>query len=148
MRAFLKNNRQAPRKVRVIARAMVKKQVPVALAELTHMPQKGALTLKKLIASAVANAKQADVNTREQDLYVKNITVNKGMTFSRYMPRAFGRASVIHRESSHIHVELASVATQDSKKELEKKEKVEKKGDKKEKGEKKAQKTKTKKDTK
>lgn len=107
MRAFLKNNRQAPRKVRVVGRAMVKKNVSVALAELSFMPQKGAETLKKLIVSAVANAKQANASVKEEDLVVKNITVDKGITFKRYMPRAFGRASAIHRECSHIHVELA-----------------------------------------
>jgi large subunit ribosomal protein L22 len=109
MRAFLKNNRQAPRKVRVVARAMVKKNVSVALAELSFMPQKGASSLKKLIKSAVANAQQKNVNLKEEDLFVKNITVDKGITFSRYMPRAFGRASAIHRECSHIRVELAPV---------------------------------------
>lgn len=109
MRAFLKNNRQAPRKVRVVARAMVKKNVSVALAELSFMPQKGAESLKKLIMSAVANAKHKDAGIKEEDLFVKNITVDKGITFKRFMPRAFGRASAIHRECSHIHVELAPV---------------------------------------
>src|SRR3989339_940182 len=109
MQAFLKNNRQAPRKVRLIARAVVGKTVAVALSELTYMPHKGAKTLSKLIVNAVANAKQADSSLNENTLMVKNITVDKGVTLMRFMPRAFGRASPIHKESSHIRVLLAEV---------------------------------------
>lgn len=116
MQAFLKNNRQAPRKVRLIARAMVGKTVPVALSELTYMPHKGAKTLSKLIVSAVANAKQADSALNEDTLMVKNITVDKGVTLMRFMPRAFGRASAIHKESSHIRVLLAEVPSKKSEK--------------------------------
>jgi ribosomal protein L22 len=35
--------------------------------------------------------------------------VDKGMTYQRFMPRAFGRASAIHRESSHVRLELGKV---------------------------------------
>lgn len=125
MQSFLKNNRQAPRKVRLIARAMVGKTVPVALSELTYMSNKGAETLAKLIGSAVANAKQANASTQEENLVVKNITVDKGVTLHRSMPRAFGRASPIHKESSHIHVFLGEIQT--AKKEVKVEKTVEKK---------------------
>ena len=111
MQAFLKNNRQAPRKVRLIARAVVGKTVAVALSELTYMPHKGAKTLSKLIVNAVANAKQADSSINENTLMVKNIMVDKGVTLMRFMPRAFGRASPIHKESSHIRILLAEIPT-------------------------------------
>ncbi len=106
MRAFLKNNRQAPRKVRLIARAVIGKDVATAVAELSMMPNKGARTLKKLIDSAAANARQNDVSIKNEDLMVKNITVDKGSVYVRYMPRAFGRATPLHRENSHIRVTL------------------------------------------
>ena len=109
MRAFLKNNRQAPRKVRLIARAVIGKNVAVALTELAFMPHKGAGTLKKLIESAVANAQQTNADIKPEDLKIHNITVDKGTTFVRYRPRAFGRAAPIHKENSHIRVELTSV---------------------------------------
>lgn len=109
MRAFLKNNRQAPRKVRLIARAVVGKKVSTALFELSMMPNKGAKTLEKLIASAVANATQKDANVTNDTLKVENITVDKGITYTRYMPRAFGRAAPIKRECSHIRVTLAPI---------------------------------------
>jgi len=106
MRAFLKNNRQAPRKVRLIARAVIGKSVAVAVSELSVMPHKGARTIKKLIESAAANAKQHDVSITNEDLIVKNITVDKGSVYVRYMPRAFGRATPLRRENSHIRVTL------------------------------------------
>jgi len=109
MRAFLKNNRQAPRKVRLIARSIVGKNVAVAVSELSFMPHKAAQTLKKIILSAVANAKQKNDAIKEEDLIVKNIQVDKGTTYVRYMPRAFGRATPINRENSHIRVELAPI---------------------------------------
>ena len=106
MRAFLKNNRQAPRKVRLVARAVIGKNVDVAVSELSFMPNKASSVLKKLILSAVSNASQKDVAIKSSDLKVKNITVDKGATYVRYKARAFGRAAPIRRESSHIHVIL------------------------------------------
>ncbi len=109
MQAFLKNNRQAPRKVRLVARAVIGKNVSVALLELSMMPHKGASTLKKLISSAVANAKQFEPGLSEEDLVIKNITVDKGITYKRFRARAFGRAAPIHKECSHIRVTLEKI---------------------------------------
>jgi len=95
--------------MRLVARAMVGKNVSVALAELSFMPQKAAASLKKLIASAYANGRQDDASLTETDFFVKNISVDKGVTYTRYMPRAFGRAAPIHRECSHVAVELGFV---------------------------------------
>lgn len=106
MRAFLKNHRHAPRKIRLIARAVIGKQVSTARFELSMMPHKGAKTLEKLIRSAVANAVQKDATLTEEDLMIENITVDKGITFVRHMPRAFGRATPLRKECSHIRVML------------------------------------------
>jgi large subunit ribosomal protein L22 len=127
MRAFLKNNRQAPRKVRLLARTFVGKQVTVAISELSFMPHKAAETLRKLVASAAANAKMADTSLTDELLTIKNITVDKGITYKRYMPRAFGRAAPIRKECSHILVELATKITEKAK--TVKKEVVAKKSD-------------------
>lgn len=106
MHAFLKNYRQAPRKVRLVARSVGGKRVDQALGELSLMPQKGAAALKKLISSAVSNAAQIDSSASPQSLSIRSIRVDKGITYVRSLPRAFGRASPMHRECSHIHVEL------------------------------------------
>jgi large subunit ribosomal protein L22 len=106
MKAYLKNYRQAPRKVRLIADSIRGKQVSEVLTQLSFMPHKAAEPLIKLIKSAVANAKQKKGELTEDVLYIKTITVDKGRTFTRFMPRAFGRATPINRESSHIEIVL------------------------------------------
>jgi len=106
MQAFLKNYRQAPRKVRIIANELRGKRVSQVMDQLSVMPHKASTPLKKLILSAVANAKQANQSLTEEVLYIERITVDKGRTFVRFMPRAFGRASPINRESSHIQIVL------------------------------------------
>ena len=53
--------------------------------------------------SAVANA----VNNNDMDetkLYVKACYANEGVTLKRFMPRAKGSASAIHKRTSHITV--------------------------------------------
>jgi large subunit ribosomal protein L22 len=106
MKAFLKNYRQAPRKVRLIANEVRGKNVAQILNTLSLMSNKSAPALSKLIASAYANAHQADASLKKEDLFVSSITVDKGTTFTRFMPRARGQASPIHRECSHIAVTL------------------------------------------
>jgi large subunit ribosomal protein L22 len=110
MYAKLKNYRQAPRKVRSVTDLVKGKTVEAALTELTFVPKKASLPIKKLIASAFANANQKGAGIAPSALVVKEITVNKGMTFRRFMPRARGRASAINKESSHVEVTLAPKA--------------------------------------
>lgn len=103
MHATLRNYRQAPRKVRAVTTTLKGKSVTVALAALSLMGRKAADPLAKLIRSAVANAKEEG---KTKELFIQNISVNKGFTFKRFMPRARGRAAPIHKESSHVVIEL------------------------------------------
>ncbi len=105
MKASLKNYRQSPRKVRLVANAVKGKQVEEATLVLSFMPKRAAEPMQKLIASAMANAELA--GSRREDLVVKNIEVNKGVVMKRWMPRAFGRSSPINKRSSHVLVTLA-----------------------------------------
>lgn len=105
MKALLKSYRQAPRKVRLVANLMKGKTVDRALAELDHLAKRASLPMKKLLLSAVANAKQhALVETR--DLFVKEVRVDQGAILKRSMPRARGSASPIHKHTSHVMIEL------------------------------------------
>jgi large subunit ribosomal protein L22 len=105
MKAFLKNYRQSPRKVRLVADLVRGKEVDKALAMLTFVNKRAALPVEKLIRSAVANAK----NTGEtRPLIVKSIAVDKGTVMKRFMPRARGAAARINKRSSHITIELGT----------------------------------------
>ena len=101
MKALLSNYRQAPRKVRLVANAIVGKSVAQAQTELRFMVKRAAAPLEKLLASAIANAvNQGGANV--ENLIVKEFRVDKGMVLKRHMPRAFGRASSINKRSSHV----------------------------------------------
>jgi len=104
MKAFLKNYRQSPRKVRLIADLVRGKKVSEALVTLQFVDKRAADPFAKMIKSAVANATDQGKNTA--NLVVKNVTVNKGVTYRRMMPRARGSASRINKRNSHILVEL------------------------------------------
>jgi large subunit ribosomal protein L22 len=109
MKASLPNYRQAPRKVRLIAELIKGKSAVQAQGILTHLIKKGALPIKKLLDSAVANA-GVPVDT----LMVKIATVDKGVVIKRWMPRAMGRAFPIHKHTSKIYIELAETSAKKS----------------------------------
>lgn len=104
MKAFLKNYRQSPRKVRLVADLLKGKRVVDAFVHLHAMPKRASGPIEELLKSAVANAKQAGVS--EDNLYVANVTVNKGIVMKRSMPRARGSASRINKRTSHVALTL------------------------------------------
>ena len=105
MKSTLDNHNQSPRKVRLVANLVKGKKVPAALTALDFLPKRAAEPMKKLIASAAANAKNQGQNPEE--LVVKGIIVESAGMMKRYMPRAFGRASIIRRKKSRVIVTLA-----------------------------------------
>jgi large subunit ribosomal protein L22 len=105
MKAFLKNYRQSPRKVRLVADVIRGKEVGKALETLKFVNKRAALPVEKLIRSAVANAKNSG---ETRTLVVKSIAVDKGTVMKRFMPRARGAASRINKRSSHITIELGT----------------------------------------
>ena len=93
--------RISPRKVRLVGDVIKRKNINDAMGMLMYMPQKAAFILKKLLDSAVANAKQkkyVDVD----NLFVKNVIVDGGPVLKRFLPRAMGRATKVRKRTSHI----------------------------------------------
>ena len=106
MKALLKSYRQSPRKVRLVADYIRGKNVEAARILLETLPKRASSSMKKLLLSAVANAKNLHGLSRE-NLYVKEIRVDEGPTMKRHMPRAFGRVAPIRKRTSHISIVLA-----------------------------------------
>lgn len=104
MKAILKNYRQSPRKVRLIADLVRGKKAADALTILRFLDKRAAGPFAKLIESAVANAKQQGADLDK--LFIKGVQVNKAPTMKRFMPRARGSASRINKRNSHLSVEL------------------------------------------
>ena len=114
MKSILKNYRQSPRKVRLVAKSVVGKSVKDASLILSFMPKRAADPIKKLIDSAAANAK-VNSGIAIEDLTVKTIEVNKGITLKRMRPRARGSGFPINKRTSHVVVTLASKVSKEVK---------------------------------
>jgi len=120
MKAFLKNYRQSPRKVRLVADFIKGKRISEAFVFLDTLPKRASLPIQKLLASAVANAKNSGIS--DKDLYVANVTVDKGIVMKRSMPRARGSASRINKRTSHVVLTLIEKSTEAKKSKPAKKE--------------------------
>jgi len=104
MKAILKNYRQSPRKVRLLADVVRGKKVTEALAALKFVDKRAAGPFTKVIDSAIANAVQT--GKQVENLFISKVTVDKGTILKRFRPRARGSASRINKRNSHISVEL------------------------------------------
>jgi len=105
-KAIAKFIRVSPRKTRIVAKNVVGRPVEDALNILRFTPQKGAQVIREVMKSALANAEH-NTNMNVDALVVKEILVNEGPTWKRFMPRAQGRATSIMKRTSHVTVILA-----------------------------------------
>ncbi len=105
VKASLKNAKVGDQKARIVANMVRGKMVNDAIRILTYDNKKPSMIIKKLVESAVANADQKQVIDVD-NLYIKEIMVDKGPFLKRYQPRAQGRAFVIKKKSSHISLVL------------------------------------------
>ena len=104
--ARLKGARISAQKARLVADQVRGKQVEDALQLLTFSTRKGAVIVRKLLNSAIANAEHnegADID----ELKVATIHVDEARTLKRIRPRAKGRANRIFKRSCHITIEVA-----------------------------------------
>lgn len=104
-RAIAKYVRVSPRKARLVAHNVQGLGVEDALNILRFTPNKPAKILYEVVKSALANAMQLggiDVDA----MIVKEVMVNEGPTWKRFMPRAQGRATKIRKRTSNITVIL------------------------------------------
>lgn len=106
VKAITKNIRISPEKMNLLA-VQIKKTNPLQAIDILAMVNKSsAPILKKIIKSAVANAKH-NFNLSESDLVFKEIIVTKGPMFKRYQPVSRGRAHHILKRTSHVTVVLS-----------------------------------------
>ena len=76
------------------------------IAELSFLSKRAADPVRKLILSAVANAKARGENV--ESLRIEDIRVDSAGMLVRFMPRAMGRAAPIRKRRSRIVVRLSS----------------------------------------
>ncbi|MBI1838686.1 MAG: 50S ribosomal protein L22 [Candidatus Colwellbacteria bacterium] len=85
-KAELKNLRIAPRKVRRVSDVLRGALVNEAFAQLQMMTWRAAPPVYKLLKSAVANAKNKNMDLNK--LFIESIMVNQGPMLKRHLPRA------------------------------------------------------------
>ena len=105
-KAIAKTVRIAPRKVRLVVDLVRGKDLGTAIAILRLTPKAASVAVEKVIKSAAANA-VTNHNMDQEKLYVKEIRVDEGPTYKRYLPRAKGSASSLLKRTSHINVVLS-----------------------------------------
>ena len=81
------------------------KDVQTAMAILEYNPRYGSQIIKKLLASAIANAEN-NQGLNPENLYVAECYANQGPTMKIVRPRAQGRAYRILKRMSNITIVL------------------------------------------
>jgi large subunit ribosomal protein L22 len=100
-KASLRGVRLSAQKGRLVADLVRGKRVDQALNILAFCPKKGAVIVKKVLESAIANAEHndgADIDA----LKVKSIFVEQGTSLKRFTARAKGRGNRILKPTCHI----------------------------------------------
>ena len=110
-RASARHVRVTPQKARRVVDLIRGKQATEAVAVLRFAPQAASEPIRKVLESAIANARvSADRNSEafdERTLVIQSVFVDEGPTMKRFRPRAQGRASRINKRTSHITVIVA-----------------------------------------
>ena len=98
----------SPRKARMVIDLVRGRPATEALQLLDFTNKAGAPYVKKILASALANAQVKRPGVDVDSLYVSRASVDQGPNqhLRRWRPRAMGRATQVAKGTSHIHLEL------------------------------------------
>jgi large subunit ribosomal protein L22 len=100
--------RVTPRKARRVVDLIRGMPAQEAQAVLAFAPQSASDPVGKVLASAIANAGQAQADAGS--LVVSRAWVDEGPTLKRFRPRAQGRGYRINKRTSHITVIVSDEA--------------------------------------
>jgi ribosomal protein L22 len=107
VRAQARYVRSSARKARLVCNHIRGKSVPEARALLGFAPRGVAADWAKLLDSAVANAEH-NHELIGDELRVTQVYADEGPTLKRFRTRAMGRATPIHKRTSHLTIMLGS----------------------------------------
>ena len=91
-------------KMRQVIDAIRGKDVVTSQVLLQQIHKGSCGLVKKVLDSAVSNAKQKGVT--EEQLFISRITANHGGAWKRFRAASFGRAKKIIKRTTHLTVEL------------------------------------------
>lgn len=103
VKAIAKYQRVSPRKARLVADLIKGKSAQEAISILEHLPKGSALTIGRVVRSAVANAEN-NFNLTLENLYVKRALADEGPRMKRVWMRGRGRRDIKLHRTCHITV--------------------------------------------
>ena len=101
--ATAKMLRVSPRKLTLVANFIQGMKAQEALTQLKFLNKRIAKDVRKCLQAAVSNAEN-NFGYDIDSLFVTSATVGKALTLKRFMPRAKGRASSIHKYFSNLYI--------------------------------------------
>lgn len=104
----LKFAKISPRKIRLLANSVKKMRINDALNALTFSDKKGAVLIKSVLESAIANAKN-NFKINKEDLIFKTIDIFGGPSYKRWRAVARGSAHEYKKRTSHIKITLTKI---------------------------------------
>ena len=113
VKSINKNVRSSTRKLNPILKALVGKNVNIALRNLDFSDKRISKDIKKTISSAVANAEN-NFQYNIDKLIVKEAYCGKQIVMKRFRPRAKGRAAPILKPYSNVTIILSETKKMES----------------------------------
>ncbi|HEX8522994.1 MAG TPA: 50S ribosomal protein L22 [Tepidisphaeraceae bacterium] len=98
--------RISPRKARLLMDLIRGRNVDDAITLLKFSKQRASGMIEKVVRSAVANATEQEVATRQNQLFVAKAWVDAGPVIKRFQPKDRGKAYPINKRTSHLVVEI------------------------------------------
>ena len=111
-KAILRYTRLSPRKFRLIIPLVKGKRAEEAIAILTAVKKKASGIGIDLLKSAIANARVKNQGIDTSTLYISKMIADPGPMLKRFRAASMGRASMIHKHTSHLTVELDVIKTE------------------------------------
>ncbi len=96
------------RKLRLVANLIRKKNVNIALNILNFINKKASFLIKKILLSAIYNAKN-NYGLNKNLLIISKIYIDHASSSKRVIPRAKGRLNYILKKTSHITICLCKI---------------------------------------
>lgn len=105
VKASARSIRMSPQKIRLVIDVIRGRKAKDAQTQLRFMKKAAAVPVLKLLNSAIANA-QNNFKLDAENLFVKTIFANEGVTIHRWTPKAMGRATPIRKRTTQIEIVL------------------------------------------
>lgn len=112
-KASAKYIKRSPYKLRPIVDVIRGKNAQYALDWLKVYGLKKSSSIKKLLESAIANAKNTQEDIETKSLQIAEIFVDEGPVYKYFKPSAMGRSMVVRKRQSHMTIVLKQVAVKE-----------------------------------